>query len=134
MRFTSIRMLLAFAVQHGILIHQMDVVAAFLNGSLQKDTYMEQPDGYVQAGNEQMVCKLKRSLYGLKQAPRCWNAVFSEYLKPIRFEQSVTDPYVYAKKNKGHLVIVAVYVDDLIIIANTAEEMTRVKEIFVSMV
>ena len=47
-RFTSIRMLLAFAVQHSMLIHQMDVVAAFLNGSLQEDIYMEQPDGYVQ--------------------------------------------------------------------------------------
>ena len=126
-RFTSIRMLLAFAVQHSMLIHQMDVVAAFLNGSLQEDIYMEQPDGYVQAGNEQMVCKLKRSLYGLKQAPRCWNEVFSEYLRSIGFEQSVADPCVYVK-NKGHLVV-AVYVDDLIIIANTAEEMRKVKEI-----
>ena len=42
-RFTSIRMLLAFVVQHSMLIHQMDVVAAFLNGSLQEDIYMEQP-------------------------------------------------------------------------------------------
>ena len=45
-RFTFIRMLLAFAVQHSLLIHQMDVVAAFLNGSLQEDISMEQPDGY----------------------------------------------------------------------------------------
>ena len=69
-RFTYIRMLLVFAVQHNMLIHQMDVVAAFLNRSLQEDIYMEQPDGYVQAKNEQMICKLKKSLYGLKQAPR----------------------------------------------------------------
>ena len=72
---------------------------------------MEQPDGYVQAGNEQMVCKLmKKLLYGLKQAPRCWNAVFIDYLKSIRFEQSVADLCVYVKKSKDHLVIVAIYI------------------------
>lgn len=89
---------------------------------------MEQPDGYVQAGNEQMVCKLKKSLYGLKQAPRCWNAVLNDYLKSIGFKQSVADPCVYVKKNNDHLLLVVVYMDDLIIIANTAEEMTKVKE------
>ena len=64
--FSSIRTLLTFAVQHNLLIHQMDVVLAFLNGKLQEDIYMQQPEGYVQAGNEQLVCKLKKSLYGLK--------------------------------------------------------------------
>ena len=78
--------------------------------------------------NKQMVCKLKKSLYGLKQAPRCWNAVFSDYLKSMGFEQSVAEPCVYVKKNKDHLLVVAVYVGDLIIIANTAEEMMKVKE------
>ena len=72
-----------------------------------------------------MVCKLKESLYGLKQAPRCWNAVLNDFLKSIEFEQSVADPCVYVKKTKEHLDIVAVYVDDLIIIANTSEEMAK---------
>ena len=43
-----------------MLIHQMDVLAAFLNGNLHDDIYMQQPDGYIQAGNEQLVCKLKK--------------------------------------------------------------------------
>ena len=46
-----------------MLIHQMDVVAAFLNGSLQENIHMQQPDGYIQAGNEKLVCKLKKCLY-----------------------------------------------------------------------
>ena len=96
--FSSIRTILAFAVQHNMLIHQMDVVAAFLNGNLQEDLYMQQPNGYVQAGNEQLVCKLKKSLYGLKQSKRCWNIVFNDYLKSIDFEQSTADPCVYIKK------------------------------------
>jgi len=72
-RFDSIRALLAFAVQKKMLIHQMDVVAAFLHGDLEEVIYMEQPEGYVIPGKEDMVCQLEKSLYGLKQSPRCWN-------------------------------------------------------------
>ena len=118
-----------FVVQHNMLIHQMDVVTAFLNGNLQEDIYMQQADGYIQAGNEQLVCKLKKSLYGLKQSLRCWNIVFNDYLKSIDFEQSTADPCVYIKKKADSLTIVTVCVDDLIVIANTAEEMTKVKEV-----
>ena len=55
-RFSSIRTLFAFAVQHNMLIHQMDVVAVSLNESLQENIHMQQPDGYIQAGNEKLVC------------------------------------------------------------------------------
>jgi len=71
--FDSIRASLAFAVQKKMLIHQMDVVAAFLHGDLEEVIYMEQPEGYVIPGKEDMVCQLEKSLYGLKQSPRCWN-------------------------------------------------------------
>ena len=54
--------------------------------------------------------------------------MFNDYLKSIDFEQSTADPCVYIKKKADSLTIVAVYVDDLIVIANTAEEMTKVKE------
>ena len=76
-------------------IHQMDVVTAFLNGTLQEDIYMQQPNGYVKAENEHLVCKLKKSLYGLKQSPRCWNTVLSDYLRSLEFEPSTADPCVY---------------------------------------
>ena len=65
-RFSSIRSLLAFAVQNEMLIHQMDVVSTFLNGKLDEEIYMEQPSCYVVAGIENHVCKLIKSLYGLK--------------------------------------------------------------------
>ena len=70
-RFSSIRALLAFAVQNGMLIHQMDVETAFLNGNLDEEIYMDQPEGYGIPGKEHLVCKLKKSLYGLKQSSRC---------------------------------------------------------------
>ena len=70
-RLSSLRTLLAYAVQKKMLIHQMDVVTAFLNGELGEEIYMQQPEGYVEPGSEDMLCKLKKSLYGIKQSPRC---------------------------------------------------------------
>ena len=78
-KFSSLRALIAFAVQNNMLLHQMDVVTAFLNGNLEEDIYMQQPDGYVQEDNKHLVCKLKKSLYGLKQSPRCWNKAFTDF-------------------------------------------------------
>eukprot|EP00795_Rhopilema_esculentum_P017528 gene17528-biopygen6440 len=54
-RFSSIRALLAFAVQNRMLIHQMDVTTAFLNGDLTEEIYMEQPEGYVIRGKENLM-------------------------------------------------------------------------------
>ena len=69
-RITSIRMLIAIASLNNMEIHQMDVKTAFLNGELDEEIYMEQPEGFVVQGQENKVCKLVKSLYGLKQAPK----------------------------------------------------------------
>ena len=124
--FSSIRAMLAVAIQQGMIIHQMDVVTAFLNGSLEEEIYMIQPKGYVIPGKEHLVCKLNKSLYGLKQAPRCWNRTFTEYMKDIGFKQSNADSCVYIK-SKETLSIVACYVDDLVVITETEEEMASLK-------
>ncbi len=60
-RFSSIRILLAFALQNGMLIHQMDVVTAFLHGELKEEMCMVQPSGFVVKGKEKLVCKLNKS-------------------------------------------------------------------------
>ena len=65
-RITSITLLIAIAAIHDLKIHQMDVKTAFLNGDLEEEIYMDQPKGFVEAGQESKVCKLTRSLYGLK--------------------------------------------------------------------
>ena len=62
--FSSVRALIAFAVQNNILLHQIDVVDAFLNGNLEENIYLQQPDGNVQK-DKKLDCKLKKSLYGL---------------------------------------------------------------------
>ena len=127
-RYSSIRTLLAFAVQNGMIIHQMDVVTAFLNGTLDEDIYMEQPPVYIKKGEEHLVCKLKRSLYGLKQSSRCWNTVFKQYMESINFKQCTADPCIFVTGEEADLTIVAVYVDDLIVIAKTPETIKKIKE------
>nr|GEY28310.1 hypothetical protein [Tanacetum cinerariifolium] len=66
-RITTIRLLLALAAIHNLAIHQMDVKIAFLNGDLDEEVYMKQPEGFVMQGNEHKVCKLVKSLYGLNK-------------------------------------------------------------------
>lgn len=96
---TSLRALLSYGYSRNMVIHQMDVVTAFLNGELSEDIYMSQPAGFITPGN--LVCKLKRSLYGLKQSSRCWNMVLDTYLKSLGFHQSSADPCVYVQ-NRGN--------------------------------
>jgi hypothetical protein len=72
-RMTTIRVLLSLAASYGLIIHQMDVKTAFLNGELDEEIYMNQPDEFVVKSEERKVCKLLKSLYGLKQAPKQWH-------------------------------------------------------------
>ena len=112
-----------------MLVHQMDVVTAFLNGDLKEEIYMEQPPGFTQPGKEKLVCKLKKSLYGLKQAPRCWNEMFTQHMRSLGFKQSGADSCVFIRVTKGKKVeAIAVYVDDLILLAETSEEMQQMKK------
>lgn len=126
-RFGSIRTLLSFAVQNNLNVHQMDVVTAFLNGHLEEEIYMEQPEGYIKPGQEHLVCKLNKSIYGLKQSPRCWSKAFTEFMKSIGFTQSTSDQCVFVRTGQ-ELEILAVYVDDLILITESAESMTNLKD------
>ena len=125
-RFSSILTLLSFAIQNNLHVHQMDVVTAFLNGQLEEEIYMEQPEGYIKPGQEHLVCKLKKSIYGLKQSPRCWSKAFTEFMMEIGFKQSTSDPCVFVRSKK-ELEILAVYVDDLILITESTESMNELK-------
>jgi len=71
-KFTTIRCILAMTAANGWKLHQMDVKTAFLNGDLDEEVYMEQPDGYVNPTYPDKVCRLLQALYRLKQAPKMW--------------------------------------------------------------
>ena len=129
-RWESVRTLISMAVQNNMLLHQMDVETAFLNGLLSDEIYMQQPEGFIKPGQEHLVCKLKHSLYGLKQSPRCWNEVLHKQLLNMQFVQSAHDSCIYIGKVNGDLVFLAVYVDDLIIASQKLSVIKKTKTLF----
>ena len=123
----SIRTVIALAVKKGLKLHQMDVTTAFLNGELEEEVYMKQPEGFVADGQEHLVCKLRKSIYGLKQSPRCWNSALNVQLKTMGFNQSASDPCIYTSLEE--MFILAVYVDDIVLAGKTDERIKEVKNI-----
>ncbi|GJZ42208.1 zinc finger, CCHC-type containing protein [Tanacetum coccineum] len=94
---STIRLLIAMASIHNLIIHQMDVKTAFLNGELDEEVYMNQPQGFIMPGNENKVCKLIKSLYGLKQAPKQWHQKFDEVVLSNGYLLNQADKCVYSK-------------------------------------
>ena len=127
-RTESVRSVIALAAKKNLLLHQMDVTTAFLNGTLEEDVYMRQPEGFVKKGKEHLVCKLKKSLYGLKQSPRCWNTTLDQHFRDMNLKQSNADPCTYISDGK-ETVIVAVHVDDFIIATENEETMKAIKKL-----
>ncbi|KAK8634151.1 hypothetical protein V6N13_014980 [Hibiscus sabdariffa] len=116
--FKSIRILLAIAAFHDYEIWQMDVKTAFLNGKLEEDVYMTQPEGFATPENAGKVCKLQRSIYGLKQASRSWNLRFNDAIKEFGFIRNEDEPCVYKKFSGSIVSFLILYVDDILIIGN----------------
>ena len=125
-------MLIAIASILNLEIHQMDVKTAFLNGELEEEIYMEQPEGFQSPGNENKVCKLVKSLYGLKQAPKQWHGNFDETMLSNGFKINESDKCVYVKHVSMGYVIVCLYVDDLLILGNNQAIIKSTKDMLSS--
>ena len=123
----SIRIMLAIAAYHDYEIWQMDVKTAFLNGFLEEEVYMSQPEGFISKNKPNQVCKLKRSIYGLKQASRSWNIRFDETIKSFDFIKNVDEPCVYKKTSGSAIVFLVLYVDDILLIGNDIPMLQSVK-------
>jgi FtsZ-interacting cell division protein YlmF len=117
-RLEAIRIFLAYACHKRFKVYQMDVKSTFLNGDLNEEVYMEQPEGFELSDNPDLVCKLKKSLYGLKQAPHAWYHRLDTYLKDKGFKRGTVDNNLYIKTEGDDLLIVLVYVDDIIFRCN----------------
>lgn len=113
-RWDTVRSILAMAAQKGWIIYQLDVKCAFLNGELKETVFINQPQGFIQKGDERKVCKLKRALYGLKQAPRAWFNRIEGYFLKEGFAKSHYDHTLFIKRLAEGVVIVSLYVDDII--------------------
>ncbi len=115
-RITFIRVLIAVVSIHDLIVHQMDVKTGFLNGDLDEEICIKQPEGFIIFGHENKVCKLTRSLYGLKQAPKQWHLKFDYLIVTNSFHVNMFDECVYSKEYNGHIVILRLFVDEIFIL------------------
>ncbi|GKF76905.1 retrovirus-related pol polyprotein from transposon TNT 1-94, partial [Tanacetum coccineum] len=113
-RLEAIMIFLAFAAHMDMVVYQMDVKTAFLNGNLREEVYVSQPDGFVDPDNPNHVYKLKTALYGLKQALRAWYDMLSSFLISQDLSKGSVDPIMFIRKEGKELLLVQVYVDDII--------------------
>ncbi|GJQ89074.1 putative ribonuclease H-like domain-containing protein [Tanacetum coccineum] len=120
-RLEAIRIFLAFAAHMNMVVYQMDVKTAFLNGNLREEVYVSQPDGFVDKDKPNHVYKLKKALYGLKQAPRTWYDMLSSFLISQDFSKGSVDPTLFIRRDSKELLLVQIYVDDIIFAASTPE-------------
>ena len=102
-RLEGVRTLLSYSAYKGFKVYQMDAKFAFLNGVLEEEVYMEQPNGFVDLEKSDMVCRSHKALYGLKQAPRTWYERLHNYVIKIGFEKTMNKTiYIWSqKKVKG---------------------------------
>ena len=133
-RVTSIRMLIALAAVHDLKIYQIDVKTTFLNGELEEEIYMEQPEGFIIPSKKKKVCRLVKSLYGLKKAPQQWHAKFDQTMLANGFKINECDKCVYIKNVMNHEVIVCLYVDDMLIMIKEIDNINATRCIVVQQV
>ena len=109
---------MALTTHFNLELHQMDVKTAFLNGDLYEEVYMQQPEGFVVDGKENMVCRLQKSIYGLKQASRQWYLKFHDVVTSLGFEENTVDSCIYLKVSGRKFIFLILYVDDILLASN----------------
>ncbi|GKA58904.1 retrotransposon protein, putative, ty1-copia subclass [Tanacetum coccineum] len=124
----AIMILISIAAFYIYEIWQIDVKTAFLNGYLDEDIYMVQPEGFIDPNQLRKVCKLQRFIYGLKQASRSWNKRFDEEIKMFGFDQNLDELCVYQKASRSNVTFLILYVDDIIIMGNHILSLQSVKD------
>ncbi|KAG6465891.1 hypothetical protein O3G_MSEX015473 [Manduca sexta] len=127
-RHSTLRTLFAIAAELDMSIDHLDVKTAFLNGNLTENVYMEQPDGFKVKGKEHMVYKLNKAIYGLKQASKMWyDKINKILLQKLHFKKTASEPCVFYHKDKNHLIILALYVDDMLLFSTSSSIKETVK-------
>ncbi|KAG1665046.1 hypothetical protein FOA52_003222 [Chlamydomonas sp. UWO 241] len=129
-KYTTLRCLIAFAADHDLEIHQIDVRNAFLNGRLKENIWIEQPPLF-HDGDSSMGCHLLMALYGLCQAPKVWYEEILSSLTNLGFVPSVADPCLFIRpaKSRSDYVYLLLYVDDMLVIGRTSSVRKFVRQV-----
>ena len=124
-RMLTMKILLSYCCNNGLLIEQMDVQTAFLNGEIISEVYVNQPEGYEKGNNK--VYKLLKSLYGLRESPRSWYECFNKFMTELSFEHSNYDYCLYINKIKKEKIFILLFVDDILICSKNQESIDEIK-------
>ncbi|CAI7916445.1 unnamed protein product [Closterium sp. NIES-54] len=125
---TTLRTLLAGAAIKGWVVKQIDVTTAFLNGVLEEEIFMAQPEGFDDGSGR--VLRLKKSPYGLNQAPRQWYLKLRGVLEEIGFTPSTADHSLFMLGEGEQRSFMVVYVDDILIFSPSSD---LVKEVMLKL-
>nr|GEW80144.1 hypothetical protein [Tanacetum cinerariifolium] len=113
-RIEAIRLFLAYASFMGFMVYQIDVKSAFLYGTIVEEVYVCQPLGIEDPDHPDKFYKVVKALYGLYQDPRAWYETLANYLLENGFRRGKIDQTLFIKKQKGDILLVQIYVDDII--------------------
>lgn len=111
---STFRLFLVISSKENLHVFHYDFKTAFLNGEIDTNLYMKQPDGYIKYDSN-FVCKLNKGIYGLKQSARIWNLTIDKYLQEIGFTKGNYDQCLYKRNQSNELVYILIYVDDILI-------------------
>lgn len=114
----SLRIIMEIVAYYNLRLHHMDIKNAFLNGYLYENVHMVQPIGFLEMGNENLVCNLKKSIYGLKQPSRQWYLKFNEVVTKNDFEKNVVDKCIYMKVRESSFLFLVLYVNGILLATN----------------
>ena len=104
----------------------MDAKTSFLNGELNEEVYMIQPEGFIST-DKSRVCKLQRFIYRLKQTSQSWNIYFNKMIRTYGFIKNGEEPCIYKWANSSVIVFLVLYVDDILLIKNYVSALKRIK-------
>nr|GEX86927.1 putative ribonuclease H-like domain-containing protein [Tanacetum cinerariifolium] len=112
-RIEAIRLFLAYVSFMGFMVYKMDVKSAFLYGIIEEEVYVYQPLGFEDPYHLDKVYKVVKALYGLHQAARAWYETLANYLLENGFQRGKIDQILFIKRQKGDILLVQIYVDDI---------------------
>jgi hypothetical protein len=123
-KMASSRAIIAMANKLGMVLHQLDIKGAYLNGVLNENEvlYMVHPPGYKASDVANCVLHLLKAIYRLKQAAHRWYQKLCEIFLSLGYKQSAINQAVFFKQipQTKHLIVMAVHIDDCTIAASTA--------------
>ncbi|KAL1217888.1 Retrovirus-related Pol polyprotein from transposon RE1 [Cardamine amara subsp. amara] len=115
---TTIRTVLDIVVKRNWSIRQMNVNNAYLQGTLNQEVFMSQPQGFVDPSKPNHICRLQKAIYGLKQAPRTWYLDLRNFLLNAGFQNFLADTSLFVLRRGADFIYVLIYVDDTFLSAS----------------